>query len=77
MSLERVSPKTLLDRSTFTSMQKSAGKWIISQQGEYCGSIRRLKMGWKLDPYPTGSPGGRQKEACELAASLLDKAGEK
>jgi hypothetical protein len=75
MSLERVSPKTLLDRSTFTTMQKSSGKWIISQRGEYCGSIRRLKMGWKLDPSPSGA--GRQQTACELAASLLDKAGEK
>jgi hypothetical protein len=75
MTLERVSPKTLLDRTTFTSMQKSSGKWIISQQGEYCGSIRRLKLGWKLDPYPPGA--GRQQTACELAASLLDEAGEK
>jgi hypothetical protein len=76
VSLERVSSKILLDRATFTSMQKSAGQWIISRQGEYCGSIRCLKMGWNLDPYPTGSV-GRQKEACELAASLLDEAGEK
>ncbi len=80
--LERYSTKSLRNEDTDANgrrrviiMQPYKGRWIVEQNAEAMGSIRKRKakgqVGWDLDPWYGDKP-GRWKDACELAANLLD-----
>jgi hypothetical protein len=61
------SEKNLTD-GNYLDLQPMRGKWIVTQSGEYMGSVRKLKAGWELDAYPRG---GRNEASCRRAADLL------
>jgi hypothetical protein len=47
------------------------GGFLVTQQGESMGSLKKLKGGWKFDPYYK-SMEGRHGEAMRRAAALVD-----
>ena len=47
------------------------GGYLVTQQGESMGSLKKLKAGWKFDPYYK-SMEGRHGEAMRRAAALVD-----
>jgi hypothetical protein len=53
----------------FFHLFPSRGGWIVEQNGEYIGHVKKLKKGWVLGPaWATG----RQKQLLDRACNLLD-----
>jgi hypothetical protein len=53
----------------FFHLSPSRGGWIVEQNGEYIGHVKKLKKGWVLGPaWATG----RQKQLLDRACNLLD-----
>lgn len=50
-------------------------EWIVSQGGEFMGSVKKRKSGWVIDAYHRDKPGGRFYDACKRATELLDAYG--
>ena len=66
------SKKNLQTDDGFT-IQPSRGGWIVDYRGEFMGSVKKSKGGWKIDPIHGGGPvGGRHYDACKRATELLD-----
>ncbi len=51
------------------------GGWVVSVRGEYMGSVKKLKAGWKKEPLGGYSdrPSDRFSRAIDRAAELLDQ----
>lgn len=51
------------------------GAWIVSVRGEYMGSVKKLKAGWKKEPVGgySDKPSDRSSRAIDRAAELLDQ----
>lgn len=64
------SKKNLVDASDpFFNLQPNRGGWIVSDHGEYKGSVKKLKSGWKIE----GVHGRNDDPALIRATVLLDR----
>lgn len=53
-------------------LQPYKGGFIVSNQGEAMGSLKKLKAGWKMSPVGMREESSRQGEALRHAAALAD-----
>jgi hypothetical protein len=65
--------KKNLQTDDFMTLQPNKGGWIVDYRGEFMGSVKKLKDGWKIDAIHGGGPmTGRHYDACKRATELLD-----
>lgn len=55
----------------YMTLQPSRGGWIVASRGVYCGFVRKLRSGWKIEPLGVTHV-GRAYECCKRATELLD-----